>query len=191
MKIQEYRNLRNRMDNNLLEEIEEWKLEAKLEDNDRYFYHTRVVNRVLKGQKLYIVGRKGTGKTAISEYLNNFNESGYYSQKLTFKNFPFNKLYELQDNGFTSPNQYITLWKFVIYSTVCKLMASNLSIDINTRQTLQKIYNDDIENALPHAVERWTGIKFDIKILGNGFGVESSKNIEEKTKKIGLVELIF
>ncbi|MCU8009804.1 hypothetical protein L5M11_20085 [Shewanella sp. SM87] len=163
----------------LLEAIEEWKLEAKLEDSERYFYHTRVVSRILKGQKLYIVGRKGTGKTAISEHLVTLSEPNFLSVKLTFKNFPFNKLYELQDTGFTKPNQYITLWKYVIYSTVCKLMANNQSIDLETRQKLQKIFNDDIEHALPSAIERWTGVKFDIKILGSGIGYGNNKETIE------------
>ncbi len=177
----------------LLEEIEDWKLEAKLEDTERYFYHTRIVSRVLKGQKLYIVGRKGTGKTAISEHLGNIDEKGYFSQKLTFKNFPFNKLYELQDKGFTSPNQYITLWKFVIYSTVCKLMANNPSIDLETRQKLQEIYSDDIENALSNAVQRWTGLKFDLKILGNGIGFGGDKKSQDQstndwTRRVDILE---
>ncbi|SIS82435.1 P-loop ATPase, Sll1717 family [Neptunomonas antarctica] len=165
----------------LLEEIEDWKLEAKLEDSERYFYHTRVVSRILKGQKLYIVGRKGTGKTAISEHLATLKTSGLLPVKLTFKNFPFNKLYELQDKGFTQPNQYITLWKYVIYSTTCKLMADNPSIELETRQKLKKIFNDDIENALPSAVERWTGLAFDLKILGSGIGFGNTKETIENT----------
>lgn len=164
----------------LLEEIEEWKLEAKLENSDRYFYHTRIVNRILSGNKLYVVGRKGTGKTAISEHLDNKNESGYYSQKLTFKNFPFNNLYELQDKGFTKPNQYITLWKYLIYSTICKLMSRNPSVGLETREKLHSIFNDDIENALPNAIDRWTSLKFDIKILGTGIGFGTDKKTEEK-----------
>jgi Cdc6-like AAA superfamily ATPase len=163
----------------LLQQVEEWKLEAKLEDSQRYFYHTRVVSRILNGQKLYVVGRKGTGKTAISEHLVTLSEPKLLSVKLTFKNFPFNKLYELQDKGFTQPNQYITLWKYVIYSTVCKLMANNPSIDIETRQNLQNIFNDDIENALPNAIERWTGVNFDLKILGNGIGFGNTKETIE------------
>jgi len=181
------------MSTDLLEEIENWKLEAKLEDSDRYFYHTRVVARILKGQKLYVVGRKGTGKTAISEYFNNLKEKNYFAQKLTFKNFPFNKLYELQDNGFTRPNQYITLWKYVIYSTICKLMSNNPTIDLESRQKLRTVFNDDIENALPHAVERWTGKKFDLSILGNGIGIGSNKEVVEKedsdwTRRVDILE---
>lgn len=177
----------------LLEEIENWKLEAKLEDTERYFYHTRVVSRILKGQKLYIVGRKGTGKKAISEHLVNINDKCCFPQKLTFKNFPFNKLYELKDKGFTTPNQYITLWKFVIYSTICKLMARNPSIDIESRQKLQEIFNDDIENALPNAVQRWTSVKFDLKVIGNGLGFglnkeKQDKSTEDWTRRVEILE---
>jgi len=163
------------MNTKFLEEIEDWKLEAKLEDTERYFYHTRIVNRILKGQKLYLIGRKGTGKTAISEYLNSIKEHDYFSQKLTFKNFPFNKLYDLDDKGFNTPNQYITLWKYVIYSTVCQLMIKNEAIDLETRNKLEKLFNDDIKSALASAVERWTGFRFDVKILGSGFGVGGNK----------------
>lgn len=159
----------------MLEEIEDWKLEAKLEDSDRYFYHTRIVNRILSGKKLYVVGRKGTGKTAISEHLDSKVEDQYFSQKLTFKNFPFNSLYELQDKGFTKPNQYITFWKYLVYSTICKLMSKNPSVGLETREKLQKIFSDDIESALPNAIERWTSLKFDIKILGTGIGFGTDK----------------
>ncbi|WP_163371780.1 P-loop ATPase, Sll1717 family [Endozoicomonas acroporae] len=176
----------------LLEEIEGWKLEAKLEDNKRYFYHTRVVNRILKGQKLYVVGRKGTGKTAITEYLNTIDENQYYSQKLTFKNFPFNKLYELKDKGFTAPNQHITLWKYVIYSTVCRLMRDNPNVDYESRQKLHKLFNDDVEHALSNAVERWTGVKFDLKVLGTGVGFGNNKEIIEDegdwTRRVEILE---
>lgn len=167
------------MDSNLLEEIEDWKLEAKLEDNQRYFYHTKVVDRILKGKKLYVIGRKGTGKTAITENLVTRNENGYFAQKLTFKNFPFNKLYELEDKGYNSPNQYITLWKYIIYSTTCKMMIQDQSVDIVERNKLEKLFPEDISTALPSAVEKWTGFKFDIKILGNGIGIGANKNSPE------------
>ncbi|CAH1201949.1 conserved hypothetical protein [Candidatus Nitrotoga sp. BS] len=159
----------------VLEEIEEWKLEAKLEDNERYFYHTRTVDRIVNGKKLYIIGRKGTGKTAITENLITKKEACTFSQKLTFKNFPFNKFYELEDKGFTSPNQYITLWKYLIYSTTCKLLIENNSVAGDVRDKLKNLFNDDISSALPAAVERWTGFKFDVKILEIGFGIGGNK----------------
>ncbi len=165
------------MSGHILEQIEDWKLEAKLEDNARYFYHTKIVDRILKGKKLYVIGRKGTGKTAITENLVSRKDNGYFAQKLTFKNFPFNKLYELEDKGFNSPNQYITLWKYLIYSTTCKMLIQDESIDITTRNKLASLFPEDISNALPSAVARWTGFKFDLKILGNGVGVGANKEV--------------
>jgi hypothetical protein len=46
----------------LVEEISKWKLEAKLEDGDRYFYFVKEAGDVLSGKKAYVIGRKGTGK---------------------------------------------------------------------------------------------------------------------------------
>jgi hypothetical protein len=159
----------------LLEEIEDWKLEAKLENSHRYFYHTKVVDRLSNGKRSYVIGRKGTGKTAISEYLSELNDEVTFSQKLTFKNFPFNTLYEITDSGYTSPNQYITLWKYLIYSTICKMLSVNKNVDIESREQLQKLFDHDLESALPSAISKWTGFKFDLKVLGTGFGVGGNK----------------
>jgi Cdc6-like AAA superfamily ATPase len=163
------------MSEELLEEIEEWKLEAKLENSHRYFYHTKVVDRLSKGKKSYVIGRKGTGKTAISEYLSELSEYDAFSQKLTFKNFPFNTLYELTDSGYTSPNQYITLWKYLIYSTICKLLSTNESLNPEIKDKLSSLFDHDLESALPSAISKWTGFKFDLKILGTGVGIGGNR----------------
>jgi len=45
---------------NLLTEIaKRWKLDAKLEDTDRYFYSQNEVDDILSGEKCYVIGRKG------------------------------------------------------------------------------------------------------------------------------------
>lgn len=45
-----------------------WKLEAKLEQ-DRYFYNYKEVQTILDNERCYVIGRKGTGKTAICNYI--------------------------------------------------------------------------------------------------------------------------
>lgn len=159
----------------VLSEIEDWKLEAKLEDNERYFYHSQIVQRISNGKKLYVIGRKGTGKTAIAQNLITEREACTFSQKLSFKNFPFNKFYELEDKGFSAPNQYITLWKYLIYSTTCKLLIENNSVPDEIREKLKKLFDDDISSALPAAIQRWTGFKFDVKILASGFAIAGDR----------------
>lgn len=163
------------MTRQLLEEVADWKLEAKLEDNGRYFYHTRAADLLIQGRRSYVIGRKGTGKTAIGEYLEAIKQNGYFAQKLTFKNFPFNSLYALKDKGYNPPNEYITAWKYLIYATACKLLAQNKNVDLESRNELKRLFDHDISSALPGAVSKWTGLKFELNVLGNGGSIEVSE----------------
>ena len=86
----------------------EWRLESKEEDL-KYFCYIDEVKMLLNGEKNIVVGRKGEGKTAIAQYIYNINQHDVFSTQLTFKNFPFNKLYELSNSQYTSPNQYISI----------------------------------------------------------------------------------
>lgn len=154
----------------LLQEIAGWKLESKLEDNTRYFFHTDVVGQIESGAYSYIIGRKGTGKTAISEHLHRQKDPKKFCQKLTFKSFPFQNLYELPDSKFNPPNQYITLWKYVIYTTVAKLFIGNENINPAVREMLAKIYSHDSPQSLAQNISQWTSVNFEFKVLGTGLG---------------------
>ena len=179
------------MTRKLLGEIEDWKLEAKLEDNKRYFYHLGLVGKIEKGSKSYVVGRKGTGKTAICEFLYQKKGQKKFSQKLTFKNFPFNTLYNLANDQYNNPNQYITLWKYVIYSSIAKLLIINKNINGKIRSDLNKVYEKDIPTSLSSNVSRWTGGSFNLKILGNGLGFTSNTKTENnETQWIERVDIL-
>ena len=126
----------------IFEEIRDnWKLEAKAENSSRYFFHMKELDRISSGKKAYVIGRKGTGKTAISENLLSTVGYNIFCDKLSFKNFPFNELYEHADSGYRSPNQYITIWKYIIYNKICQRMACNERIDSPYQQNLKSYTN--------------------------------------------------
>lgn len=168
----------------LCSEIADWKLEGKLEDNYRYFYHTNEVKRIENGSRCFVIGRKGCGKTAISEYLIKKKEKNTFSIKLTFKNFPFNELYNLPDTGYTSNHQYITLWKFLIYSHVCQLMAKNESINHEIRKKLDAAYNGASAPTLARRINRWLDRDFGFDIFGLAINVGKIDSQEEKQKTL-------
>ncbi|WP_148651025.1 hypothetical protein [Pseudodesulfovibrio indicus] len=72
--------------NSVFKEISNWKLEAKQEDVERYFYHSESVDQVVNGEICYVIGRKGAGKTAICEHLTTLSGPTIFTKKLTFKN---------------------------------------------------------------------------------------------------------
>lgn len=151
----------------LLEELSRWKREARAEDNRRYFWHVQEADEIHKGDKYFVIGRKGCGKTALCEYFTNQESFDLFAEKLSFKNFPFNDLYTQRNERYTSPNQFITIWKYLIYSTVCRLMLRNQSIDKEVREELARLYEDS--TTLARRIGRWTGHEFGVSLFGISF----------------------
>lgn len=161
-----------------LEAVSGWKLEAKLEDAIKYFLPIPEMDLIRSGKKSYIIGRKGTGKTAIVSYLSRVSGTDFSSEKLSFKNFPFNELYRLENHQYTKPNQYITLWKYIIYSTVVRMMADRPQVDPLLQKKIRKVYPEPDASDLKGLLRKWTGGDFSVNILGNGFSFANwfSKN---------------
>lgn len=167
-----------------------WKLEAKLEQG-RYFYNYKEVQTILDNERCYVIGRKGTGKTAICNYIVKQNAFNVFSERLSFKNFPFNELYSLTNVKFTATNQYITLWKYLIYSTVCKLMVTNQSIDHSVRDQLSKMYPQNDIKQLSRKVSEWTSLEFGASVLGYGGNLKAERQpIEKQIPWIDKVDVI-
>lgn len=98
-----------------LSEISDWRLEAKEEDSARYFYAQPELPKISTGGISYVIGRKGSGKTAVAEHINGLDGWDTAIQNLSFKSFPFNLLYEFDDKRFTTPSQYTTVG-FTLYT---------------------------------------------------------------------------
>lgn len=172
--------------------IKNWNLEAKQED-DKYFYYVDEVNAIENGSKCYVIGRKGMGKTAISEYLSQKERYNIFSEKMTFKNFPYNILYNLADNDYRLPNQYITTWKYIIYNTILKMMAQNNGLKCEIKEVLSNMYPKDPREVLKKSLKKWTTKEFGLQILSNGFnyGREEFKEEISWQEKVDIFEEII
>ena len=175
----------------LVREVEKWQLEAKFEDNERYFYHVKEVSQIEDGDKSYVVGRKGSGKTAISEYLARMSRHDVFSEKLSFKTFPFNELYSLANDGYTAPNQYITLWKYVIYSSICRSMARNEKIDGEVKKELEELFGID-RLTLKRRISKWVSKEFSFTLFGVGLKIAkvapAALDSEDWTQRVDFLE---
>lgn len=92
--------------------------DKKLEE---YFIDENYWSKLVEGNKFFVIGRKGTGKSAICRWIKNQEqEKGIIVSNLSFKNFPFEKLLNLSDDDFACPNQYQSIWRNIIYSEIAK-----------------------------------------------------------------------
>ena len=173
------------MSQRLLREIASWKLEAKLEDSKRYFFNKDEVDLLRTGQKCFVIGRKGTGKTAIAQHLYEEHAYDQFAVKLSFKNFPFNDLYDHSNPRYRPPNQYITLWKYLIYSSIARMMIENENIELSVRQKLSSVFPDDPFDSLNRTFAKLSG-----SLTIKAFGVELGAKREKPEARQSAVPLI-
>jgi hypothetical protein len=80
-----------------------------------YFLDNGYWNRIIESDKFFVIGRKGTGKSAIYNWIKTQDESmAPFIQNLSFTEFPFEKFLTLSDDDFARPNQYQSIWKNLI-----------------------------------------------------------------------------
>jgi len=158
----------------ILEEISNWSIEAKEESSEDYFFHFNDVSLIERGQKNYVIGRKGTGKTAIAEYLHRSKRFDKFSRLLSFKNFPFNALYQHADSQYNRPNQYITIWTYVIYHYICSMLADNASVCARVDFDLKGAFDFEVKGALAQSVRKITDKNYSLSAFGIGGEISNS-----------------
>lgn len=91
---------------------------------EHYFLDNNYWEKVVDNKVFFVVGKKGTGKSAIYRMLEreSFSRGSIVVNK-DFGEFPFEKLLQLQDDDFAKPNQYQTIWKNLILN----LFVQNIS----------------------------------------------------------------
>lgn len=89
-----------------------------------YFVEVPEYKKILTGQYRYIIGRKGTGKTAICESIRLRADSlpTTFATKLSLKNFPLNTLTAMKDSSFTHKSQFVPVWSFLIVVEISRLV---------------------------------------------------------------------
>ena len=84
---------------------------------EKYFLDNGYWAKIVDDKVFFVVGKKGTGKSSIYRMIERESFSkGCIVINKDFGDFPFEKLLRLQDDDFSKPNQYQTIWKNVIYN---------------------------------------------------------------------------
>ena len=175
----------------LLNKIEQWSIEATNEDEE-YFFSVREMDRIKRGQIVYVIGRKGTGKTAIVNNILKTKQTNEHALKLSFKNFPFNLLYECVDSDYVHPNQYITIWQLIIYRKLASLIVKSNDVDKKTAESLKKcLGSSDVKtNKLIKKIDEFS---IGINVLGSGgsLGIKKDSTNIEWTMQLEMFKEIF
>lgn len=90
--------------------------DGSAEDDDSvlsYFLKTEAVGQVESGRSYVVIGRKGSGKTALVKY---FSESrpGYLSESPSLRDYPWSLHAKRKNLGASSIESYVSSWRYLI-----------------------------------------------------------------------------
>ena len=151
---------------------------------NEYFIDNDYWNQLVEGRKFFVIGRKGTGKSAIYNWIKTKEaEKNVLVSNLSFKNFPFEKLLKLTDDDFQKPNQYQSVWRNIILSEIAKLIVldERNQIDddyLNIQNYVRIKFGNDLEDLHKRVTAQSRKTDTGLYIKGSGGGISSSETTE-------------
>jgi len=86
------------------------------EDDDAvlsYFLKTDAVDKVERGDSYVVLGRKGSGKTALVKYFSE-NRGDYVSESPSLRDYPWTLHSKRKNLGASDIESYVSSWRYLI-----------------------------------------------------------------------------
>lgn len=98
-----------------------------------YFLKTPAVKEILDGKVLLVLGRKGSGKTALVRHFTE-GQSGLNSRGLTLGQYPWKVHEQRADSSVNEVNAYVESWRYLIATQIAALLLAQPNIDLQTEE---------------------------------------------------------
>lgn len=89
-----------------------------------YFLSTNAVSKIENRESFLVLGRKGTGKTAIVRYLTERKTDGL-SKSLSLRGYPWNVHASRIDHGASDIEAYVSSWRYLIAVELAVMVTSH------------------------------------------------------------------
>ncbi len=155
----------------------------------RIFVQNEYLDRILDPSVSFIVGEKGTGKTAYGIFLSNSDYQGHKSTLRFLRETEYDKFIQMKKDMSLTLSDYTEIWKTIILLIFCETLAQNIkkSIFHRGRGQIQEI-KDAIDEfyASAFAPELITAMQFvenaevAAKILAKYAGLEAGSGVRSE-----------
>lgn len=118
------------MNGEILENVNFGHIDAEADPNlIRYFLETDSYKRIFSGEKMYVIGRKGTGKSAIYLTIEKLKHPAVSVSGLTFDDYPWQVHNRIKDDTKSADFSHVNTWKYIILLELAKLIIKEQTED--------------------------------------------------------------
>ena len=175
----------------------DWGEDAAEQDKklNQYFFDFPEFSSVLDGKKRYIIGRKGSGKTALLEQVQNVLDGDSESnvRLLSLKNFPINDIRGLKERGQSKMFQFVPIWMFLILIELASQILRDESVNstegiVGIKKFINENFPDEISfsSTIEILKNRQNKLKLGLGSLSleNGDGLDRQISSEVHYQKV-------
>lgn len=157
-----------------------------------YFVATNAVRSVADGSKFLVLGRKGTGKTAIVRHFTEGSQA-QLARPLNLRGYPWSLHARRIDYGASDIEAYVASWRYLIAVQLASLVITHINVDQHYEsRRVRQFLSDNYGGSSPTLGDilrpnRLTLGKFSLEpsIMGNALGsVEMERSVRDH--KFGL-----
>lgn len=142
----------------------------------KYFLSTDAALKVREGSAQLILGRKGSGKTALVRH---FTDKSSTSEALNLGQYPWNVHEQRSDPAVSDVEAYVSSWRYLIAVKLASLIIAHPSTNLSTTEAVSVIHflKDNYGGATPELADiirpptlKLDKASFEPQIFGNKLG---------------------
>lgn len=141
-----------------------------------YFLMTDAVGKISNNEKFMVLGRKGSGKTALVRHFAEGTSS--LSRAINLRGYPWPLHAERKDNGASDVEAYVASWRYLIAVQFASLLLTRAESDTsNNSKAIRAFFKDNYGGTTPALSDvlrpnrlKLSKFSFEPQILGNKLG---------------------
>lgn len=154
-----------------------------------YFLKTDAVDQISSGSRLVVLGRKGSGKTALVKYFSQSRE-GVITSSPSLRDYPWNLHSQRKNLGASEIESYVSSWRYLIAVEALSLLITQKGKKLGTdaQRAAHQFLTDNYGGTAPSLADilkpkqlKLSKASFSPSVMGNAVG-----GVEFETAKGGV-----
>jgi hypothetical protein len=168
-----------------------YKSRKEKESLNEFFLRTEELDKCLAPSTYFLMGEKGTGKTAYAVYLENNSINGFRCQTTTMTETQYKRFIELRKQGKLSYSDFANIWRSMLLFLVGRMVVHKSKslvhhitgkfskLESEIKKWSRNALNPEIESAFEAVISESLNAKLTAKEIGEAGAEKKTQNTEK------------
>jgi adenylate kinase family enzyme len=163
--------------NKVFTAISNWEVDPRDEDMKRLFFQKNGIEDVFSGKKNIVVGRKGSGKTTIAQYIVQVHRST--TKIFNLSDIDFFELNEFSGGDSEQHSKSVIFWRYLIYYMILEILVRQNLLDYKLIKLVRSVINIGSDEDFARRVSYLRNLNFKLSAFGAEAEIKAERNFSD------------